>query len=414
MVQKKHRTAARTGRSVPSCDIAVLGGCGHVGLPLGIAFSEAGRRVVLIDTSPERVASVRQGEMPFIERGGREALGRVLAAGILTATGDQDRIRDAETVIVTVGTPVDEFLDPEVRDFDGVMRKVLGRMRHGQLLVLRSTVFPGVTDRLARMIRSTGKRIDLAYCPERIAQGYALEELKNLPQIVAGSTIERGGKNRAERRAAALFAALGVEIVRLTPIEAELAKLFTNAYRYIHFAIANQFYMMAGRFGADFGRIHKAVTKNYPRMAGFSRSGFAAGPCLLKDTLQLAAFNHNSFPLGQAAMTVNEGLPSFIVRRLREARNLSKDTVGILGMAFKGDIDDRRSSLSYKLRKVLSLECKEVLCTDPYICEPGFLPLKDVLARADVLILGACHKEYKRLRTRKPLIDVFYFTERAP
>ena len=191
-----------------------------------------------------------------------------------------------------------------------MMGDVVAHMRGGQLLMIRSTVFPGVTDRLGRTIGERGPAVDIAYCPERISEGYALEELTRLPQLVSGVTPG------ACRRAAEFFAELGARVIALATIEAELAKLFTNSYRYINFAISNQFYMMAERFGADFMRIHAAVTADYPRMAGFARSGFTGGPCLLKDTMQLASFNHNVFALGQTAMMVNEGLPSFLVERL--------------------------------------------------------------------------------------------------
>ena len=192
-------------------------------------------------------------------------------------------------------------------------------------------------------------------------------------------------------------------------MEAELAKLFSNSYRYINFAVSNQFYMLAERHGADFERVHEAVTRNYPRMQGFARAGFAGGPCLLKDTMQLASFNHNLLTLGQHAMMINEGLPRFLVDQLKSTRNLRDETVGILGMAFKGNCDDPRSSLSYKLRKVLTLECRRVLCTDPYITDPEFVSLNDCLAQSDVLILGACHSDYQQLRIEKPLVDVFGF-----
>src|SRR5262249_36430300 len=185
---------------------------------------------------------------------------------------------------------------------------------------------------------------------------------------------------------------------------AELAKLFANTYRYINFAISNQLYLIAGKFGADFARMHNAVTHKYPRLAGFPKAGFAGGPCLLQDTMQLAGFTHNSFPIGQAAMMVNEGLPSALVERVKQTRDLSNDTAAILGMAFKGNCDDPRDSLSYKLRKVLTLSCREVLCTDPYIADPSFVTLDVALGQADVVFVGACHAEYRNLRVRQPLI----------
>jgi len=211
----------------------------------------------------------------------------------------------------------------------------------------------------------------------------------------------------------ALFRLLGVRIVPVPPVEAELAKLFTNSYRYIILTAANQFYLIARPFGADFARIRRAVVANYPRMAGFPMSGFAGGLCLLKDTRQLAAYDQSKFLLGQAAMMINEGLPAAVVEGVKTARSLTGLTAGILGMAFKGDNDDHRASLSYKLRKILLLECDRVLCTDPHIADPEFVSLDRCLREADILFVGACHAEYRGLATDKPLVDVFGFVRGA-
>jgi UDP-N-acetyl-D-mannosaminuronic acid dehydrogenase len=168
---------------------------------------------------------------------------------------------------------------------------------------------------------------------------------------------------------------------------------------------------MARHFDADFYRIYQALREDYPRMASFARPGFAAGPCLLKDTMQLGSFNHGSFILGQAAMMVNEGLPRAVVDLVKARRDLSRDTAAILGMAFKGDSDDPRSSLAYKLRKLLCLECERVLCTDPYIEDESFVSLETALNEADVVFVGACHEQYRQLTITKPLADVFDFIE---
>jgi UDP-N-acetyl-D-mannosaminuronic acid dehydrogenase len=383
--------------------IAIVGGCGHVGLPLGIAFTRAGATVTLVDTDAARAAAVAAGRMPFRERGADRALSDGLASGRLTTVTSLADMPEVEFVIVTIGTPVDEFLDPSVRGFDAGIEHVVERMRDGQCLVLRSTVFPGVTDRLARLVRDRRRDIDIAYCPERIAQGFALDELHALPQIVAGTTP------RATERAEALFRRLDVRIITLPPVEAELAKLFSNAYRYITFAISNQFYLIAQRYGADFDRVHAAVTADYPRLAGFSKAGLAGGPCLLKDTMQLGAFNHNAFPIGHAAMMINEGLPANLVEGAKARYPLATMTAAILGMAFKGNSDDARASLAYKLRKILTLECRRVVCTDPYIEDPAFVPLETALREADILFLGACHDEYRDLVIDKPVVDVFGF-----
>lgn len=383
--------------------VTIVGGCGHVGLPLGIALANAGAVVYLLDTDTKRVAAVQSGKMPFHERGADEALPQALATGRLSVGTDPAPLSQSDIVLVTIGTPVDEFLDPKVLSFDRAIDAILAQMQSGQLLLLRSTVFPGLTDRLYRRIQERGLDIDVAYCPERIAQGFALEELPTLPQIISAPTPA------AYARAAALFSLLGAPLVSLPPIEAELAKLFANSYRYLNFAISNQFYAIAQKFDADFYRIYDAVTYQYPRLAGFAKAGYAGGPCLLKDTMQLAAFNHNAFVLGQAAMMINEGLPSILIERLKLRRNLRNDTAAILGMAFKGNCDDPRDSLAYKLRKLLTLECREVLCTDPYIQDPSFVSLEEALARADVVFIAACHAEYRDLIIRQELVDVFNF-----
>jgi UDP-N-acetyl-D-mannosaminuronic acid dehydrogenase len=382
--------------------LAIVGGCGHVGLPLALAFARAGHCVELIDTSAERVAEVNAGRMPFAEEDADALLADSVRQGRLRAGTDTAAVHDAGAVIVTIGTPVDEYLDPSVGAFDRAFDGLMPHLRPGQLVVLRSTLFPGMTDRLARRLEQAGPRgeVDLAYCPERIVQGQSLRELAQLPQLVAGATP------RAARRAAALFSRVCPKVLYLRPIEAELAKLFCNAWRYINFAIANQFYVMARHFEADFHHIYQALREDYPRMQSLARPGFAAGPCLLKDTMQLGAFNHGSFVLGQAAMMINEGLPYLLVQDVKRAYPLGEMTVGILGMAFKPNSDDPRSSLSYKLRKVLLLECREVLCTDPHIQDPELAPLAEVLDRADLLIVGTPHDCYRDLAPRQPVIDV--------
>jgi UDP-N-acetyl-D-mannosaminuronic acid dehydrogenase len=381
--------------------LAIVGGCGHVGLPLGLAFAQQGFTVDLVDTRPERVTHVNQGRMPFQEEGAQELLTQMVHKGRIRATAERAVIRRASAVIVTIGTPVDEYLDPSVRQFDQSLQGLLEVVQPGQLLVLRSTVFPGVTDRLARQLEQRGRSdVDLAYCPERILQGKSLVELAQLPQLIGGTTP------RAAARSAALFRLLGPKVIFLRPIEAELAKLFCNAFRYINFAIANQFYVMAGQFGADFHRIYSALREDYPRMQSFARPGFAAGPCLVKDTMQLGAFNHGSFVLGQAAMMINEGLPYLLVQNIKRDYPLADMTVGILGMAFKPNSDDPRDSLSYKLRKVLLLECRQVLCTDPYVDDPELTPLAEVLDQADLLIVGTPHDCYRGLKFRQTVIDI--------
>ena len=167
--------------------------------------------------------------------------------------------------------------------------------------------------------------------------------------------------------------------------------------------------MITTSAGVDYERVMKGVKFNYPRLDGLSTAGFAAGPCLLKDTIQLNAYANNKFFLGQAAMNVNEGLILFIEEKLSKKYDLCNMTVGLLGMAFKPDNDDTRSSLSYKMKKVMLFKAKEVLTTDPYVTGDTELnSLEEVLERSDLLILCVPHKQYKDLKVNgKPVVDVW-------
>lgn len=385
-------------------DVVVVGGGGHVGLPLAIAFASRGRRTVVYDVSERAVDQILAARMPFIEPGADGVLADVVASGMLTASVDPAVVATAEHVVVVIGTPVDEHLNPDPSAIPRALTECAPYFRDGQLLALRSTIYPGVTGLVRDMVADMGLDMDVAFCPERIAEHRAMTELFELPQIVSGYT------ERSIERAGALFGSLTGSIVELTPEEAELAKLFTNTWRYIKFAAVNQFYMMANSKGVDFERVRKGLTQDYPRAQDMPGAGFAAGPCLFKDTMQLAAFSDNTFNLGHSAMLVNEGLPLYVASQLAQSHDLKNLTVGILGMAFKAGSDDIRSSLSYKLQRVLRFKAKEVLTTDPHVplsIDPQLLPLDEVIERSDLLIIATPHDEYRGLQTGKPVADVW-------
>jgi UDP-N-acetyl-D-mannosaminuronic acid dehydrogenase len=387
--------------------VTVVGGAGHVGIPLVLCFADRGFDVVINDRNPRALDMLKQGELPFIEDGAQPLLERALARGALRFGDRPQDIAETGPVIVTIGTPVDEFLNPVVSAVKDCIDELLPHIADGRLIVLRSTLYPGSTDWLAKYIESKGRRLPIAYCPERVVQGRGVPEILTLPQIVSGASPE------AEAAAVELFAPIAPEMVCVKPIEAEFAKLFTNAYRYVEFATTNQFFMIADSAGADYTAILRAMKTNYPRAAHIPGPGFSAGPCLFKDTMQLAAFSGNQFGLGHAAMLVNEGLILHIVEQLRKTYDLGSMTVGLLGMAFKADIDDVRSSLSYKLKKSLVLHAGEVLTTDPFVkSDPELLPLADVVARSDVLILCTPHSAYRHLDVGgKTLIDIWSFVQ---
>jgi len=385
--------------------MVVVGGCGHVGLPLALSLADCGYKVGIDDIDANKVAYVKAGNVPFLENGADALLKKLLPTGRLELASDPRLVEQTDIVILVIGTPIDEFMNPSVRIFDKVLDELVPHLKNSTMIVLRSTVFPGTTESVERRLRAAGIQADVVFCPERIAEGHALEELRTLPQLVGASS------DRAFEKASRLFERLGVSTIRTTPLEAELAKLLTNTWRYMKFAIANQFFQIAHRSGVDYNNVLDAIRHDYPRAADLPGPGFAAGPCLLKDTMQLSAYTPDHFPMGQAAMQINEGLPNYIVDTLNSRRSLQGRTVGILGMAFKGESDDPRASLSYKLRKLAAFKGARVMCTDPYVEDPSFESLEKVLRDSDVLVIAAPHRAYKKLDLAgRDVVDVWGIT----
>ena len=386
-------------------DVVVVGGCGHVGLPLALSLADTGYRVGVLDHDAAKVERVRGGEVPFLETGAKDLLHKLLPGGRLTFGSDAHMVEHTNVIVLVIGTPIDEFMNPSVTVFDRVIDELTPHIGADCLVVLRSTVFPGTTEGVERRLRAAGKDAVVVFCPERIAEGHALEEIKSLPQLIGASTDD------AFERARKLFEPLGVLVVQTSPLEAELAKLLTNTWRYMKFAIANQFFQIAHRSGVDYARVLDAIRRDYPRAADLPGPGFAAGPCLLKDTMQLSAFTPDHFPMGQAAMQINEGMPNYIVDTLNSRRALAGRTLGILGMAFKGESDDPRASLSYKVRKLAAFKGARVLCTDPYVQDSTFVELDVVLKESDVLVIGAPHRAYRQLELDgRDLVDIWGIT----
>lgn len=381
--------------------IVSVGGCGHVGLPLSVALSLAGHSVVAFDISKSAVQNTNLGNPPFWEPQLDDSLREALKMGF-RADFEPSSILDSEIVIVIVGTPIDIHLNPDPNAVIKAVEDIAPNLNDNQLLILRSTVFPGVTNEVERLLLKLNLNTRVVFCPERIAEGFAMRELSELPQII-------GARNEADfNRAAKIFDSLGVKTVRTTPEEAELAKLFTNTWRYIKFAAANQFWMMANDAGVNFDNVRDAIRFEYPRAADFPAAGFTAGPCLFKDTMQLSAFSNNTFALGNSAMMINEGLPLYVVERLSKRYDLSTTRIGILGMAFKGESDDNRSSLAYKLKRIMKFKSASVLTADPYVKNDiDLVSEEEVLEGSDLLIIAAPHLRYKELKTDKPIVDIW-------
>jgi len=386
-----------------SYDVCVVGGAGHIGAPLAIVLASRGLRTLGYDINAEAVRKLCAAEMPFLEDGAEPLLKAALAAGTLDFSTAIEGVAKAPVIILTIGTPIDEYHNPRLDIIDRAIDRLIPHLTNDHTLILCSTVFPGVTEHLDRYLKARGLTTKVAFCPERVVQGKAITELQTLPQIVSGTTPA------AEETAAKLFAKIAPKIVHMKPREAEFAKLISNAWRYIEFATANQFYMMIESAGLDYARVIAGLREDYPRVWNLPGPGFAAGPCLMKDTMQLVAFENNRFPLGNLAVNLNEGLPNFIVEQLRKSTDLGRKKVGILGMAFKADIDDIRDALSYKLGKILRFHDATVLYSDEYAKDPTFISKEALVEQSDIVIVGVPHRAYRQLviPSRVQLVDLW-------
>jgi len=370
----------------------VVGGAGHVGIPLSLVLAHRGLRTLIYDLNQKALAELQAGRLPFIEEGGEPLLRQALKSGALGFSQDPAQLRGIPVVVVTIGTPIDEFHNPNFGLLARTVDVLLPHLTKNQTLILRSTVAPGVTDFLEGYLRQRGSEAGLAFCPERVVQGKGIAEIQSIPQFVAGTSP------RAVKVARELFLKISPQVIEMSPLEAEFAKLICNTFRYITFAATNQLYMVCARAGIDYLELLNKVRRGYSRMAYIPGPGFAAGPCLMKDTMQLFALGRHNFPLGQVAMTINEGLPNFLVEQLRHKMKLKGRKIGILGMAFKAESDDIRDSLSYKLGKILRFEGAVVLYSDEYVKDPTFVSKSELCRNAEVVIVGVPHKAYKQLK----------------
>ena len=369
--------------------VAVVGGAGHVGAPLSIVLASKGIPTLVNDLNKNSLALLASGKMPFLEDGAEPLLAKALQENMLGFSSDPESIANASIVVVTIGTPIDEFHNPRLSALTQCIDGLLPFINDDQLIILRSTVAPGVTDYLDRYLRNKGKKSPLAFCPERVVQGKGVEEIQTLPQLVSGTS------DLAVKLACELFAKIAPDVIVMSTTEAEFAKLISNAYRYIQFAATNQLYMLVESAGLDYNKLLTKMKQGYPRMGSIPSAGFAAGPCLMKDTMQLFSFEKKNFFLGQVAMTINEGLPDFMISQLISKTNtIIKMKIGILGMAFKAECDDIRDSLSYRLKKTLEFKGALVSCSDEYVTGSDFISKEELVKDCDIIIVGVPHKAY--------------------
>jgi UDP-N-acetyl-D-mannosaminuronic acid dehydrogenase len=383
--------------------VCVVGGAGHIGVPLSLVLADSGRKTLILDVNEAALQTMAAGELPFFEEGGKALLQKVLANNALGFSSDAKDVANAPVIVLTIGTPIDEFHNPNLSRLTVCLDGLMPHLRDEQTIILRSTVAPGTTAYIDNYLRREGKKTRLAFCPERVVQGKGIEEIRGLPQLIGGTSAE------ATAEAKKLFEPIASEIVEMTPLEAEFAKLICNAFRYVQFAATNQLYMMVESAGLNYSDLLAKMKRGYARMESIPGPGFAAGPCLMKDTMQLFAFQKQNFILGQVAMTINEGLPNFIVERLAAQFDLPKTRIGILGMAFKAESDDIRESLSYKLGKLLRFHGAQVFYSDEYAKDPTFVDKETLVRECDVIIVGVPHHAYRSLHVpaEKHVVDLW-------
>jgi UDP-N-acetyl-D-mannosaminuronic acid dehydrogenase len=375
--------------------VAVIG-LGRVGLPLALSFADRGLDVVGVEREPRIVEQVAAGRMPFSETGTRELLGRVHAGGRLETTRRVQDAASADHIVLTLGTPAYVHIEIDVSQIRGVIDDLLPVLRHGHSLILRSTVAPGTTEWVAGYIEQrrgfkVGEDLFVSHVPERIAENHFLEEIASLPCIVGGCGEGSGA------RAAELFEVFGTEIVQTTPVQAELAKIWTNILRYTQFALPNLLMMECEQYGANVFDVIELINRDYPR-GGIARPGLTAGACLRKD-FTFSEERSSAPGMLLAVSRVHETVPLFLVKGLKSrlGGSLRDLKVAVLGLTFKRDSDDARDSLSYKLVRMLERELAHVARHDPHVPDQSE-PLEAALEGADAVVIATDHSEFENLR----------------
>jgi len=387
-------------------NISIIGGTGHVGFALGLIFSSKGFNVSLIDVNQENIKKVNSGKVPFLEENSQTLLKRMIRKKKIYATNKLQEVQKSKYIIICIGTPVDKNLNPKLKNFINFFHQLKKFLRKDQIVIIRSSIYPGICNKIFEIIKN--RCSNLSYCPERIVQSKAISELPKLPQLVSGKS------KIAINESKNLFKKVCKKIIITEVIEAELVKLFSNAYRYINFSISNQFYMICQNLDLNFFKIRDIMRDGYMRNANIPLSGFTAGPCLLKDTMQLSSFYNHNFLLGHSAMNINEGIPKFIIKKLEKKFNLKKKVIGVLGLTFKSETDDIRDSLAIKLLKLLKSKKIKTLQSDEYFKNEKNVKKEYLIKKSDIIILSSPHKAYKKLKIgkNKTLVDIWGLIEK--
>ena len=383
-------------------DIAIIGGAGHIGLPLGILLANKNKKVILYDKDKINIHKINDLKMPFMEEGGDLLLKK--NKNRIFATTEKKYLSNVNTIIVCIGTPVKKS-KPDLFFFFKMFKEIRKYLNPNKLLIIRSSIYPGTCLKIQKYLGKDFQNI--SYCPERVVQGKSITELSKLPQIVSG--VSKKSINQSKN----IFKLICGKIIITSILEAELIKLFSNAWRYINFSISNEFYTICDKLGVNFKELRKNMVEGYDRNKNIPKAGFAAGPCLYKDTTQLNAFLKGSFTLGKTATKISKGFPYFIYLKMKKKfkHKLFSKKIGILGVAFKSDIDDTRDSLSIELYNFLKKKGLKVNISDEFVKMEQLVNKRDLIKKSDIIILGVPHSSYKKIKIPKSkyLIDSWGF-----
>ncbi|HEV7604178.1 MAG TPA: nucleotide sugar dehydrogenase [Candidatus Limnocylindrales bacterium] len=385
--------------------VAIIG-LGYVGLPLAIAFVEAGLTVEGIDTFEPRVVELNDGTSP-IDDVSDDRLRAALAAGLRVVSPADARLGDADAIFVCVPTPLTPTKEPDLAPVLSAAETIRTHLRRGQLVILQSTTFPGTTTGPFReVIEASGLRagtdFDLAFAPERVNPGDPLSASKGVPRLVGATTPE------ATHRAAALLGHINDQVVELSsPDAAELAKLLENVFRNINIAFVNNLALLCERMGLDVWEvINAAATKPFGFMR-FTPGPGVGGHCIPVDPYYLS-WRAREFDFIdrfiELAGDINFAMPRHVVDLVAEALNdrgraLKGSKVGILGVAFKPNVRDARNSPAADVLAQIAARGAEVRFHDPHVeafrdaagVSRTGSSLAELLGWADVVVVVTAH-----------------------
>jgi UDP-N-acetyl-D-mannosaminuronic acid dehydrogenase len=381
--------------------VAIVG-LGRVGLPLALSFADRGLKVIGIDKDPDVLRAISDRRMPFHETGTQELLERVVGGqgDLLELSGSLPAAAAADHIVLTLGTPAFSHIEIDISQIRSALEELLPLLRSGQTIILRSTVAPGTTEWVAGYLEqrrgfTVGQDLFVAHVPERIAENHFLEEIASLPCIVGGVGEASG------EQAASLFSSFATEILQTTPVQAELAKIWTNILRYTNFALPNLLMMNCEQWGANVFEVIRLINHDYPR-GGIATPGLTAGSCLRKD-FTFSEERSSAPGMLLAVSRVHETVPLFLVEGLKRrlGGSLRGCKVAVLGLTFKRDSDDLRDSLAGKLIRLLERELAHVARHDPHVPSQSE-PLETALADAAAVIIATNHSEFDGLLSRVP------------